>query len=56
MQVGYAMVYFWEYFGALVVYAFMYYGRSIFYPSFRCAHGLSVTVTGCLVHFTSVWT
>ncbi|KAK9842611.1 hypothetical protein WJX74_002505 [Apatococcus lobatus] len=34
-QVGYATVYFWEYFGPLMVYALLFYRRDIFYPAFR---------------------
>jgi len=36
-QIGYSTVFFWEYFGPLVVYALFYFFPSVFYPSFKYA-------------------
>ncbi|CAL8462603.1 g2136 [Coccomyxa elongata] len=34
-QIGYSTVFFWEYFGPLVVYALFYFFPSVFYPTFK---------------------
>jgi very-long-chain enoyl-CoA reductase len=36
-QIGYTMVFFWEYFGPLVVYALFYFFPHICYPTYSCA-------------------
>eukprot|EP00983_Pelagomonas_calceolata_P000057 1568-Pelagomonas_calceolata.AAC.3 len=37
MQVGYATVFFWEYFGPLIVYPLFFFFPKLFYPGMRCA-------------------
>ena len=39
MQIGYTTVFFWEYFGPLVVYALFYFFPGVFYPTDKCVRG-----------------
>ena len=38
MQIGYTTVFFWEYFGPLVVYALFYFFPGVLYPTYKCVH------------------
>ena len=54
VQIGYTTVFFWEYFGPLVVYALFYFFPGVCYPTYKCVRdrsGMSACLIACLLVF-----
>jgi len=50
LQIGYTTVFFWEYFGPMMVYALIYFFPKIVYPTYKYAPSVSACL--CLLYHT----